>query len=177
MACASLYNYQQVRQILFLFLQIIIFSRTAGEGLLWCKFLAVCKEVAKVKIFTSGFMLTGEEKTVQFAVSSVCIHALILRNFLGDNVTKLIMVNIAIIKSGHNLSSYLKKLRYNLHTVEMQRYGSVSLPNADTCVIHILCQDSKHIHLSGKFPRTSAQASSAPSTLHSHPCSSRQPLL
>jgi len=98
-------------------------------------------------------------------------------SFLGDNVTKLIMVNIAIIKSGHNLSSYLKKLRCNLHTVEMQRYGSVNLPNADTCVIHILCQDSKHFHLSGKFPRTSAQASSAPSTLHSHPCSSRQPLL
>ena len=92
-------------------------------------------------------------------------------------VTKLIIVTIAIIKSGHNFSSYLKKLRYNLHTVEMQRYGSVSLPNADTCVIHILCQDSKHFHLSGKLPPTSAQASSAPSTLHSHPCSSRQPLL
>lgn len=73
MACASLYDYQQVRQTLSLFLQIIIFSRTAGEGLLWCKFLAVYKEVAKVKIFTSGFMLTGE-KPVQFANPVFCMY-------------------------------------------------------------------------------------------------------
>ena len=74
MACVSLCNYQQVRQTLSLFLYIIIFSRAAREELLWCKFLAVCKEVVRVKIFTSSFMLTGEETTVRFANCAFCIY-------------------------------------------------------------------------------------------------------
>lgn len=110
------------------------------------------KKWQKSKYLQAVSCWLGKSLSSLLTMSSVCIHALILRSFLGDGVTKLITVNIAIIKSGHNLSSYLKNLRYNLHTVEMQCYSSVILPNADTCVIHILCQDSKHFHLLGKFP-------------------------
>ena len=67
MACVSLYDYPQVRQTLLLFLYVIIFCRAAREELLWCEFLAVCKEVVRVRILTSSFMLTREEKAVRFA--------------------------------------------------------------------------------------------------------------
>lgn len=125
-----------------------------GEGLLWCKFLAVSKEVAK----SNGWFHADWGKACPVANCVFCVNPCTdtEKASLSDSVTKLITANIAIIKSGHNLSSDLKKLRYNLHTVEMQCYTSVILPNADTCVIHILCQDSKHFHLLGKFPRPSS---------------------
>lgn len=105
-------------------------------------------------------MLTGE-KPVQFANCVFCVNPCTdTESFLGDSVTKLITANIAIIKSGHNLSSDLKKLRYEFaHSWNAMLHFSDFTKRRHLCDPHPLSK-IQNISISWeKFPR--------PSTLHS----------